>query len=231
MVRVQGNSEIAYTRIRQAIVEGRYYAGQRLIEQRIAEELDLSRTPIREALRILEAEGIIVSEPNKGSRVRSITAADLVDFYALRARLESLAAELAAERADAVDIRALNAAVTKFEEASTIGKLTSITSTRAINEANASFHGAVLAAARHNRLNRLLENAVDIPLVFRAFQRFDTARLKRSAVFHGLIRDAIASREPERAGRLMTEHILQGRDVLLMNIEEIAAETVYSAGS
>jgi DNA-binding GntR family transcriptional regulator len=86
----------AYEEIRQAIVEGRYHAGQRLVEKNLAEEFQVSRTPVREALRALESEGLILSLPNKGAVVRSLSTQDVYDIYDLRVRLESLAAERAA---------------------------------------------------------------------------------------------------------------------------------------
>ena len=86
----------AYEQIRQAIVEGRYRAGQRLVEKNLGEEFQVSRTPVREALRALESEGLVVSLPNKGAVVRSLSAQDVYDIYDLRVRLELLAAERAA---------------------------------------------------------------------------------------------------------------------------------------
>src|SRR5690349_24905529 len=81
----------AYDEVRAAIVENRYRPGQRLVEQRIAEELGLSRTPVREALRMLEAEGLVVSERNRGAMVRPLSSTEVVDLYGLRIRLESYA--------------------------------------------------------------------------------------------------------------------------------------------
>ncbi len=92
-------AELAYEQVRAAIVENRYPPGQRLVEQRIAEELGLSRTPVREALRMLEAEGLVVSERNRGAMVRPLSATEVVDLYGLRIRLESYAVEVATERA------------------------------------------------------------------------------------------------------------------------------------
>lgn len=218
MIDPQGNTELAYARIRQAIVEGRYGPGHRLIEQRIAEEFQLSRTPVREALRILDAEGLVVSERNKGATVRDVTTKDVRDLYALRSRLESLAAELAAERATEAHIAALGRAIVDYDAAARRGKAGSLESAQALNDANLAFHGTIVEAAQHSRLQRLLARTVDIPLVFRAFLEFNRLEIERSGLFHHLIRDAVVAREPERAGRLMIEHILQGRDVLLASL-------------
>lgn len=211
----RGVADQAYRRIRQAIVEGRYPPGHRLVEQRIAEELSLSRTPVREALHVLEAEGLVVAERNKGSTVRSLTADDVHDIYELRARLESLAAELAAVRSGPGHHERLDRALAEFDRTTASGGRRSVGRTRLISEANEEFHSAIVEAAQHPRLQRILNRTVDIPLVFRAFQSFDQSELERSALFHRLIRDAIVAGDRTRAGNLMTEHILQGRDVLL----------------
>ena len=214
-----GNSKAAYAQIRQAIVEGRYPPGQRLVEQRIAEEFALSRTPVREALRRLEAEGLVVSEPNRGAVVRDVSVEDVADLYGLRARLEAYAAELAAGRIEPQQVEQLDAGIADFEAALGSGPADSIEVTRAIDAANRQIHATVLAAAHHERLGRLLERTVDIPLVFQAFRQFDRAETERSHLFHQLLRDAIVAGDGPRASALMFEHVLQGRDVLVGHLE------------
>jgi DNA-binding GntR family transcriptional regulator len=213
------SGDVAYEQIRQAIVEGRYRPGQRLIEQRIGEEFSFSRTPVREALRRLEAEGLLTSEPNRGARVRQLTSDDIADLYELRARLEALAAELAAERADEDEVAALSDAVAAFEAAIPPDGVPDVECIRRLSGANQAFHAGVMDAAHHAHLARMVERTIDSPLVFEAFRQFEPGEFERSALFHGMIRDAIAAREPKRAGRLMTEHILQGRDLLLSKLE------------
>ena len=110
-----GSSELAYRKIRQAIIEGRYQPGQRLIEQRISEEFDLSRTPVRESLRRLDAEGLVIIERNRGAVVRPVAREEILDLYELRSRLEALAAERAAARATAEDLAELDEAIAEFE--------------------------------------------------------------------------------------------------------------------
>jgi DNA-binding GntR family transcriptional regulator len=82
----------------EGIVSGRWQPGERIVERRIATELEVSQTPVREALRELESLRLIESAPNKGVRVRNLTAADLEESYPVRAGLEQIAAELAAGR-------------------------------------------------------------------------------------------------------------------------------------
>lgn len=100
----------------EGIVSGRWKPGERIVERRIATELAVSQTPVREALRELESLRLIESAPNKGVRVRNLTAADLEESYPVRAGLEQIAAELAAERL-AADTSALEPHVTALYEA------------------------------------------------------------------------------------------------------------------
>lgn len=211
-----------YDAIRLAVVEGRYPPGMRLVEQRLAEELDVSRTPIREALRRLEAEGLIVVERHRGAQVRELSPHEIGDLYDVRARLEAYAAELAATRADATDLAVLDVAADEFDAAvATVrDQGRDLDLVRRLDAANAAFHGALLAAARHGRLGQLVGRTVDVPLVFQALRRFDVDELARSALFHHLIRDAVADGEPARASRLMTEHVLQGRDALIERLRD-----------
>jgi DNA-binding GntR family transcriptional regulator len=214
----------AYEQVRAAIVENRYRPGQRLIEQRIAAELGLSRTPVREALRILEAEGLVISERNRGAMVRPLSPTEVVDLYGLRIRLESYAAQLAAERITDAELAELADAADDFGAVRHDVDVTTIEGVRRLNEANRRFHDRILAAARHDRLATMLARTVDIPLVFQAFRSFGPAEIERSDTFHHLIVEAISRRDGARAAALMAEHIAQGRDAVLDALA-VAGET------
>ena len=205
----------AYARVRAAIVENRYPPGHRLIEQRIAEELGLSRTPVREALRMLEAEGLVVSERNRGAMVRPLSPTEVVDLYGLRIRLESYAVEVATERATEAELGELVAAADAFGEVRRSVDVDAVEGVRQLHEANRRFHDGVLTAARHHRLAAMLVRTVDTPLVFQAFRTFGVAEIERSDTFHHLIAEAMCRRDANRAAGLMTEHIAQGRDAVL----------------
>lgn len=212
----------AYEQIRTAILEGRYEPGTRLVEQRIAAEFDLSRTPVREALRTLEAEGLVRIERNRGATVRGLTTEEVVDLYDLRSRLEGYAAELAAQRHDDADLARIDGGIAAFGAAARSSG-DDLARARALDDANATIHLGIVAAARHDQLEQLLLRTVDASLVFRAFRTFRPAQTRQSHEFHQLVRNAIAAREPARAGALMVEHILQGRDVLLAGLGAQAA--------
>ncbi|WP_199552965.1 GntR family transcriptional regulator [Streptomyces sp. N35] len=104
---VQSLREQIREHIVEGIVSGRWQPGERIVERRIAVELEVSQTPVREALRELESLRLIESAPNKGVRVRNLSAADLEESYPVRAGLEQIAAELAAEKL-AADCSALS---------------------------------------------------------------------------------------------------------------------------
>jgi DNA-binding GntR family transcriptional regulator len=205
----------AYAEVRAAIVESRYPPGQRLVEQRLAEELGVSRTPVREALRMLETEGLVVSERNRGAVVRPLSSTEVVDLYGLRICLESYAVEVATERATEADLGELVAAADEFGEVRRTTDTEAVEGVRLLHEANRRLHDGVLAAARHHRLTAMLARTVDIPLVFQAFRTFGPAEIERSDTFHHLIVEAMCRRDGTRAASLMAEHIAQGRDAVL----------------
>lgn len=205
----------AYEEIRRGIVEGRYRPGERLVEQRIAEELDLSRTPVREAFRRLQSEGLVEVQPNRGVSVRGLTVDEIGDLYELRARLEAMAAERAATRANPDELVELTEAETEFAAAVSDARAGDVVAIRRVFTANERFHRAVVAAAHHDRLAQALARTVDDTLVFQAFRHYQPAAMARSVLFHQMIAEAIRLQEAERAGRLVHEHVLQGRDQLL----------------
>ncbi len=217
----------AYQLIRRAIVEGAYAPGQRLVEQRLAEEHGLSRTPVREALRRLQAEGLVDVERHRGAAVRRLSADDIADIYELRSRLEGYACERAAIRATREQLDCMAVAVTCFaEQVADLGSTAVVASTagpppveasHVLTRWNDELHLTILDAAGNERLTALLFRTVDHPLVFQALRRYDRDQLERSALFHRLIHEALADRAGDRAGRLMAEHVLQGRDVLLQD--------------
>ena len=223
-------AEHAYSQVRAAIVEQRYPPGTRLVEQRIAEELGLSRTPVREALRRLEAEGLVVSERNRGAMVRPLSPTEVVDLYGLRIRLESYAVEVATERASETELGELMAAADAFSEVRHTIDISSLEGVRLLHGANGRFHNSMIAAARHRRLATMLARTVDIPLVFQAFRAFGPGEIQRSDTFHHLIVEAMCRRDAQRAAALMAEHIAQGRDAILDTIA-VGEATTTGEGS
>lgn len=205
----------AYEHLRAAIVESRYPPGFRLVEQRIAKELGLSRTPVREALRMLEAEGLVVSERNRGAMVRPLSETEIVDLYGLLIRLQSYAAEVATERITESELGKVVEAADSYGDLCRSVDIDSLEGVRLLHRANGRFHAGIIAAARHRRLAVMLARTVDTPLVFQAFQSLSALEIERSDVFHHLIVDAMCRRDANRAATLMAEHVAQSRDAAL----------------
>jgi DNA-binding GntR family transcriptional regulator len=191
--------------------------------------LNLSRTPVREALKMLAAEGLVTIERNVGAMVRPIDRKSIVDMYELRARLESYAAWRAAAHRTDVHLEALEAAMDGFDAAIHAASRRDVEGFRTVNRCNSTIHAVIVDAADHDRLASMLRRTVDVPLVFQAFRRFDVEQLERSNLFHRLVVKAIAAGDGIRAERLMTEHIDEGRDVLLAAIDERSVEDLFSA--
>ena len=218
------DNERVYRHLRREIIEGRYVPGERIVEARVADELAVSRTPVREAVRRLETEGLVITAHNRGAQVRPLTETDVADLYEARARLEGFMSELAARRAEPEDIRAIHAAAADFDQVVDEIDHGSVEGLRALLRANDRFHAALVSAGRADQVFRILATAVDMPLVFTAFQLYSLGELRRSGMFHRLIAEAVEARQPERAGRLMTEHVLQGRDAHLRHFRQSQRE-------
>ena len=218
------DNERVYRHLRREIIEGRYGPGERIVEARVADALAVSRTPVREAVRRLETEGLVISEHHRGAQVRAFADTDVADLYEARARLEGFMSELAARRAEPDDIEAIRAAADHFERIVDEIDHGTVEGLRALLRANDRFHATLVSAGRADQVFRILATAIDMPLVFTAFKLYSPAELRRSSMFHRLIAEAVEARQPERAGRLMTEHVLQGRDAHLRHFRESREE-------
>jgi DNA-binding GntR family transcriptional regulator len=215
------NAGMAYTALRDAIVAGDLKPGERLRTAALAELLDLSRTPIREALVQLEAEGLVRLEPRRGAVVRAFADDDLLDLYEVRAVLEAAAANRAAERIEAAQLQRLRVLVQLGERRKT--------RTRKDAEAqvawNTEFHRIVCEAAQSPRLLEALRAVAGIPIAFRISTWLDPVQRARSLACHREIADALAARSPERAEAAMRMHVLGARDYLRELLGRPAAST------
>jgi DNA-binding GntR family transcriptional regulator len=212
-VPVRTTSAVATDVIRQAIMEGRLAPGERLKEQELALELGLSRTPIREALAVLQAEGLIDAVPNRGATVREHSAADLDDLYRLRALLEGYTAGRAAIRMSDDDVVSLRESCERFEA---IGP----DETGELVKENLAFHNIILAAAGSDRAVRLVRNVIELPLVYRSYVFYSPEQRAISAHYHRQIARAIHARDAERAELVMKEHIFEARDLLVGHVRQ-----------
>ena len=144
--------DVVFNTLRQAILTGELKPGERLMEIHLANRLGVSRTPIREAIRKLELEGLVTMIPRRGAEVAQITEKSLQDVLEVRRTLDALSVELACERISAEEIEQLEAACTKVEEA-IAGK-----DLKKIAQADVAFHDIIVKATRNTRLVQMVNN-------------------------------------------------------------------------
>lgn len=211
-----------YLIIQKHIINGTFKPGERLTEQNLAEMFSVSRTPIRQALKQLENDGL-VTPLKKGYIVRTFTESDIVQIYNLRALLEGYAAAQAAIHRSQEDLHLMKQAndiystiINKHPKSSL-----SLEEVQKIMEANRLFHDAIINAAKNDYLQFHLKKLVIVPLVFRSFYWYDKYELKRSYQSHETILQAIAQHDVDRAKTALVEHIFQGRDHVLKHFDQL----------
>ncbi len=200
----------AYEAAREEILMGRFGPGARITENEIAKAAAVSRTPVREALRRLEAEGLIQFVPNQGAFVRQLSMNEARHIFELRARLESYAARLAAENADERQARELSRLAEQQLHVSETRRRGYL---RRVAELNERFHELLLAAARSEPLRSAMAPLTHAPLVFQTFRDYGNEDLVRSARHHIEIAQAIGNRDGDWAASVMRAHLYAARDV------------------
>jgi DNA-binding GntR family transcriptional regulator len=211
---VRNASAVATELIREAIVNGRLTPGQRLKEEELARELGISRTPIREALLVLQAEGLVDAAPNRGATVRAHTAEDLDDLYQLRALLEGHAARRAAGRLSDRQLDTLRDSCRRFD---VLGN----GDVREIVRENLLFHNTILEGAASARLAQMVRKVIELPLVYKSYIWYSPDQQRISAHYHRQITKALEMHDGERAELIMKEHVFEARDVLVAHVREL----------
>jgi DNA-binding GntR family transcriptional regulator len=215
--------------IRSRILTGEIEVGSRLRQERLAAEFGVSRTPIREALRKLQASGIVEVEPNRGAIVRGATAREIREAYEVRAELEGLAAELATTRIDDAQLQELHAAQQLFGRS--IAKLVaggvanggSNDANGEWTRANDMFHGVIQEAAANKRLAgivRELHRAFPRGLTWAALSR-SSRLLEQNVEEHHAILEAIEVRDAVEARRCMVEHVRHAGELVAHHFEQL----------
>ncbi|MES9543653.1 FCD domain-containing protein [Actinomadura sp. NPDC000600] len=201
-----------YTRLRADILDGVHPPGARLGEAELAEATGSSRTPVREALRRLEVEGLVEVLPHRGARVPDWTPEDLEEIYDLRMLLEGAAARRAATRVTASDADRMDELCRLMDEAVEPGAGQDLDR---VAELNAEFHDVIRAAAASGRLVSMLNAVVQLPLVMRTFHRYSPADLARSSAHHRELAAALRAHDGTWAESVMRAHVLAAKAVLL----------------
>lgn len=206
--------EVVFESLREAIINGNLRPGERLMEVQLAEELGVSRTPVREAIRKLEIEGLVVMLARRGAYVAGISVKDIADVFEVRAALEALAASLAAERITDEELEDL--------ERSLVG-ISGVSDAQDINVIVAQdthFHDVIYRASRNNRLMLIISHLQDQLQRFRITTLSRPGRTREAVEEHKKIVEAISERNSELSGQLAREHIENAESSMLNTLKE-----------
>ncbi len=206
--------EMVFESLREAIIQGRLKPGERLMEIQLADEMGVSRTPIREAIRKLELEGFVVMVPRKGAYVAGISVKDIVDVFEVRAALEALAAGLAAERITPDELEELERSLVVISEVSSKEDID------AIVETDTSFHELIYRASRNERLFQIVIHLKEQIQRFRTTSLSQPGRSKDALEEHRKMVEAISDRNIELAQALAREHIENAEQSMLNALRE-----------
>jgi DNA-binding GntR family transcriptional regulator len=196
--------DFAYDTMRKRILSGQYQPGTQLKEEHLAEEMGMSRTPVRAALKKLAEDKLVSVEANRGVFVAGWTRWDIEEMFSLRALLEPHAARLAAVRASDEDIVELNRINAEMEDAIRHGGEDAVLR---IQSANRTFHTHLLDCAKSQRLKSMLATLIDMPVITRSFFLYSAPDFARSLQQHQDIAYAIQTHDGELACNLMEAHI------------------------
>jgi len=206
--------DIVFEALREAIINGTLKPGERLMELQLAEDLGVSRTPIREAIRKLELEGLVVMIPRKGAYVAGISIKDIADVFEIRAALESLAAGLAAKRITEPEIKELYRSLEKVAEASQEGDFEKVV------QSDTELHDLIYKASRNGRLVQLINKLREQIQRFRSTTLSYPGRIKQTLEEHEKLVKAISQGDSSLARALAQEHIENAENSMMEALKD-----------
>ena len=196
-------TDTIYATLRREIMSGRHAPGDQLKEERIAETMAVSRTPVRAALQRLVGDGLLRSETNRGVFVAAWTRWDIEDVFDLRLVLEPHAAGLAALRATPDEVTALLASTDRMDDAAAHFR----DNLQDIQQANQAFHEQLVVSAGSPRLHGFLANLVAMPMIAGSFYFYTAEEVQNSIRHHREIIAAIKAKDRSFAAQIMAVHL------------------------
>ena len=206
--------DVVFNTLRQAIITGEFAPGERLMEISLANRLGVSRTPVREAIRKLELEGLVIMIPRKGAQVARITEKNLRDVIEIRTVLEEFAAVLACERIDLSGLHDLRQAHEDFIRSVENGDILDIV------DKDETFHDTIFRATNNDRLISIINNLREQFYRYRMEYVKDIRQRSNLVEEHRELLDAISSRDSIKAKELMKTHLLNQQQEVINNIQE-----------
>lgn len=206
--------EVVYESIRSTLIEGKVPAGERFVEKEYSQRLNISRTPVREALKQLENEDLVEYIPRVGVVVKRITKEDVIEIYKIRESLEVLVAECAMENITPEEIIAINELLDVTEEMNNEGNIEKVI------ELFSEFNTLIYKASKMKRLPIMISNLNTYLQRFRNISILDNNRREKALLEHRLILNAIVSKDKELASSVIKNHLYDSIIVVVKEINE-----------
>lgn len=201
--------ELVYEQLKHQILIGKITPGTRMMEVELADEMGVSRTPVREAIRKLEKEGLVTIEPRRGAYASEISVKDLVDVLEVRENLEGFAAALAAARMNESEINELNQITKGYSEAIQNNQ------TEEMIHFDELFHRHIVECSGNKTLIQLSKTVQELTLRFRYLYYDDFSRYENMPTEHKEIIDAIKSGDEVMARNVADKHVKKLKDFVL----------------
>ena len=207
--------DVVFNTLRQAILKGELKPGERLMEIQLANKLGVSRTPVREAIRKLELEGLVLMIPRKGAEVAEITRQDMENVLEVRTALEELAVKDACDHITDAQLSELKKASNEFKKALLEGK-----DLVTCADADMHFHDVILSATNNRRLIQMLNNLSEQMYRYRMEYLKDERTHKTLIEEHDAIRRALKKHDKVKAGAAIRVHIDNQKRSILESLTE-----------
>ena len=209
-MKIESIADIAKRNIQEWIVTGHFQPGQQIKEEDISQRLGISRPPVREALKMIEATGLVYRKPRCGVFVQEMTEKDMWEVYTLKATLYEMATELAMDSISEQDIGRLESYLKKMEACVGNEPLHVLR----YQDLHKAFHNSIMAIAGNDRLRTFASNLHNQVTLFSYKSLQDKNHLHSSVHYHREIVNAMKQKDTALACRLMKEHVLNALDVL-----------------
>lgn len=210
--------DLVFENLREAITSGQLAPGQRLMELQLADDLGVSRTPVREAIRKLELEGLVIMVPRKGAYVAELSIKDMVEVFEMRAALDGLAASLAAKRITEEEIECLERLLVEIRDHIQREDL------EACIQADTTFHEHLYKASRNTRLAQTIGNLREQIQIFRTTSLGRPGRMSLALDEHRQILEAISQRNSRQAQKLAYQHIERAEAAFIHGFKQMQKE-------
>lgn len=206
-------ADTVYQDLLAAIRDGRFHPGERIKEATVAKSLNVSRTPVREAIRRLQSEGRVIIEPQRGAVVAELNRQEVSELYALRSRLEGIAAGFAAQHASDAEIEMMEEILERSKSA--------LGDKRLLNQINWELHYTIYNAGQNRFLLKSIEAISDAMALLRGAHHIPDDRPAQLYSEHKRVIDAIRARDPEAAEIAARDHIKNSYKVHLKTANRI----------